>query len=51
MFKVFVGVRMIVCFFKCIEFFILKWGVIIYVEGEIKLSYVFVKFGYLLKRN
>lgn len=49
--KVPAGVRTIARFSKRTEPLTLKWGATIHAEGEIKLSYVFAKFGYPLKRN
>ena len=49
--KVPAGVRTIACFSKRTEPLTLKWGATIHAEGEIKLSYVFAKFGHPLKRN
>ena len=45
------GIRMVARFFKRTEPLTLKWGATIHAEGEIKLSYVFAKFGYPLKEN
>lgn len=49
--KVPAGVRTIARFSKRTEPLTLKWGATIHSEGEIKLSYVFGKFGYPLKGN
>ena len=49
--KVPAGVRTIARFSKRSEPLTLKWGATIYAEGEIKLSYIFAKFGYPLKKN
>ena len=49
--KVPAGVRTIAHFSKRTEPLTLKWGATIHAEGEIKLSYVFAKFGHPLKRN
>ena len=44
------GVKTVARFSKCTEPLTLKWGATIHAEGEIKLSYSFVKFGYRLRR-
>ena len=44
------GVKTVARFSKRTEPLTLKWGATIHAEGEIKLSYSFVKFGYLLRR-
>ena len=49
--KVPAGVRTIARFSKRSEPLTLKWGATIHAEGEIKLSYIFAKFGYPLKKN
>ena len=44
------GVKTVARFSKRTEPLTLKWGATIHAEGEIKLSYSFVKFGYRLRR-